>query len=226
MRGGRGRECSDHLSCSLDPRSASLCRPGGGPSSRGVGVCLGEQVAGPASEYSDGRRYLCDRIRYASIAFWNESVLRSPASAVFTPISARQLACGFDTVLVLWWTPQSARNFRVTEAVNSGPPSVVISCDIFWNAEGYEYGSQVPYKASGPVARAFDNGPVGVSVHDDHVSVAFVVCTNALERPCGENRGGSDDCDGDILLQVDRWCEMSAAMPGHASALDSIIVTP
>ena len=44
--------------------------------------------------------------------------------------------------------------------------------------------------------------------------------------------GGSDDCDGDIslhLLQVDLWCEMSAAMPGQnmdASALDSIIVTP
>ena len=107
-----------------------------------------------------------------------------PASArltVFTPISARQLACGFDTVLVLWWTPQSARNYLVTEAVNSGP----VGCDIFWNAEGYEYRSQVPYKASSPIARVFDNGPV---VHNDHISVAFVVkivCTNALERPCG-----------------------------------------
>ena len=56
--------------------------------------------------------------------------------------------------------------------------------DIFWNAEGYEYGSQVPYKASSPIARTFDNGPVGVAIHNDHISVAFVVeivCTDALE---------------------------------------------
>ncbi len=32
-----------------------------------------------------------------------------------------------------------------------------------------------------------------------------------------------DDCDGDISLQVDLWCEMSAAMPGQNTA---IIVTP
>ena len=41
----------------------------------------------------------------------------------FTPISALQLLWGLATELSRWWTPQSAKNFWVVWAVNSGPPS-------------------------------------------------------------------------------------------------------
>ena len=42
---------------------------------------------------------------------------------VLTPSSARQLLCAKATEDSLWCTPQFCRHLRVTEAVNSGPPS-------------------------------------------------------------------------------------------------------
>ena len=43
---------------------------------------------------------------------------------VFTATSALQFECGNATDDQQWYTPQSFRNWHVTVAVNSGPPSV------------------------------------------------------------------------------------------------------
>ena len=72
-------------------------------------------------------------LRYWSMATLNASVLSSPLGdvldviirlTVFTPISAPQFECGNATKDLRWWMPQSRRNFRVCEAMNSGPPSL------------------------------------------------------------------------------------------------------
>ena len=76
---------------------------------------------------------------YVSIARWNASQSSSPLSGVlpasarltvFTPISARELLCGLATEQRRWCTPQLVRKVLVTVAVNSGPPSVVMSSGI------------------------------------------------------------------------------------------------
>ena len=72
-------------------------------------------------------------LRYWRMARCNASVSRLPGGlvllvisrlTVFTVTSALQFECGNATDDRRWCTPQSFRNWLITAAVNSGPPSV------------------------------------------------------------------------------------------------------
>ncbi len=93
-----------------------------------------------SGEYRDGRGDLGYGVWRVPVrehfARWNVSQFSSPFSGVlpasarlivFTPISARELLCGLATEQRRWCTPQLVRKVLVTVAVNSGPPSVVMS---------------------------------------------------------------------------------------------------
>ena len=78
-------------------------------------------------------------LRYCRIARWNSSVSRLPSGVVLlvmrrfivlTAISALQLEWGKAMEDRQWCIPQSRRNWRVAEDVNSGPPSVAHSSGI------------------------------------------------------------------------------------------------
>ena len=65
----------------------------------------------------------------ATAAFLPLSFIPCPTLSVsilfmlFTPVSARRLACGLYADVILWCTPHFLRNSWVVCAVNCGPPS-------------------------------------------------------------------------------------------------------
>ena len=75
-------------------------------------------------------------LRYWRMARCSASVSRLPVGlvlllvsrlTVFKATSALQFECGNATDDKRWCTPQSFRNWHVTAAVNSGPPSIAHS---------------------------------------------------------------------------------------------------
>ena len=78
-------------------------------------------------------------LRYWRMARCSALVLKLPVGlvllvisrlTVLTPTSALQFECGNATDNKRWCTPQSSRNWHVTAAVNSGPPSIAHSSGI------------------------------------------------------------------------------------------------
>ena len=155
------------------------------------------EVTYRSSEHAVGRRKSCGGIRGVPICQNRSLEIVNVELAAVAGVSCDHALDGLDTD----FSTAVCMGERNGRPAMSDPPGfqegLGLTCGKLWtavasefvsNAEGGEGSSEARYEAFAPSAGLFDDGPVGVAIHDNEIRlthVCEVICTHLLERVLG-----------------------------------------